>query len=109
MRPLGLVTLIAAIIPAGVPAQSRQSLPAPMARNSFEGRTLDFDFAGMLVGTAEYDEGPTGVTVFYFPNRVKAAVDVRGGAPGTVNTHALRLGYHKRPRDSRGRVSGFAE
>ena len=47
----------------------------------------------MRVGVAEYDEGPTGTTVFYFPKGVKAATDVRGGAPGTLNTDAVRLGY----------------
>lgn len=52
-------------------------------------KVLKFDFPEMLVGTAEYDEGPTGSTVFYFPNNVKAAVDVRGGSVGTVNAAAL--------------------
>jgi L-aminopeptidase/D-esterase-like protein len=47
----------------------------------------------MRIGVAEYEEGPTGTTVFYFPKGVKAAVDARGGAPGTVNTDAVRLGY----------------
>jgi len=42
---------------------------------------------------AEYDEGPTGATVFHFPKPVMAAVDVRGGAPATINTDALRLSY----------------
>ena len=50
----------------------------------------------MLIGVAEYEEGPTGTTVFYFPQGVKAAVDARGGAPGTVNTDAARLGYEDR-------------
>jgi len=50
----------------------------------------------MRIGVAEYDEGPTGTTVFYFPNGVKAAADVRGGAPGTLNTDAVRLGYEYR-------------
>jgi L-aminopeptidase/D-esterase-like protein len=54
-----------------------------------EGRQLTFDFPEMLVGIAEYEEGPTGTTVFYFPDGVKAAVDVRGGGPGTVNAAAL--------------------
>jgi len=31
--------------------------------------------------------------VFYFPDGVKAAVDVRGGAPGTVNATALMNSY----------------
>ena len=31
--------------------------------------------------------------MLYFPTPVVAAVDVRGGAPGTVNTDVLRLAY----------------
>jgi L-aminopeptidase/D-esterase-like protein len=31
--------------------------------------------------------------VLVFAKPVLAAVDVRGGAPGTINTDALRLGY----------------
>ena len=85
--------LLLAAVSSSAMAQTRQTLPAPVPRTTFDGRTLDFDFPGMRIGTAEYDEGPTGVTVFYFPNRVQAVVDVRGGAPGTVNTDALRLGY----------------
>ena len=87
---------LAAALPASAFAQTRQTLHAPVPRTTFEGLSLEFEFPGMLIGTAEYDEGPTGVTVFYFPNRVKGAVDVRGGAPGTVNTDALRLGYDDR-------------
>ncbi len=44
-----------------------------------------------MVGVAEYEEGPTGATVLYFPHPVLAAIDVRGGAPGAVNSEALRL------------------
>jgi len=54
---------------------------------------LTFDFPGVKVGVAEYEEGPTGTTVLYFATPVVAAVDVRGGAPGTVNTDILRLAY----------------
>jgi L-aminopeptidase/D-esterase-like protein len=61
---------------------------------------LRFDFPELRVGVAEYDAGPTGATVFYFPGKVKAAVDVRGGAPGTINTDALRLGYESRMMDA---------
>ena len=56
---------------------------------------LEFDFPGMRIGVAEYDDGPTGTTVFYFPDGVIAAADVRGGSPGTVNAHAVRLGYEE--------------
>src|SRR5215216_1353053 len=87
------VICICGLSPLMAVAQARQTLPSPVPRTTFEGKTLEFDFPGMLIGTAEYDEGPTGVTAFIFPNRVKGAVDVRGGAPGTVNTDALRLGY----------------
>ena len=52
-----------------------------------------FDWPAVEIGIGSYEEGPTGLTIFRFPNRASAAVDVRGGAPGTVNTDALRLGY----------------
>lgn len=54
-----------------------------------------FDFPGIRVGVAEYQEGPTGVTVFHFPERAYAVVDVRGGAPGTSLTDTLRLSFGK--------------
>ena len=55
--------------------------------------TLHFDFPAVQVGVAENEGGPTGATVFYFPKPVMAVVDVRGGAPGTINTDALKLSY----------------
>jgi L-aminopeptidase/D-esterase-like protein len=58
-----------------------------------EHRGLKFDFPAMKVGVAEYEKGPTGTTVFYFPDGVKAAVDVRGGSPGTVNATYLMKSY----------------
>jgi len=63
---------------------------------SKQGPSLRFDFPEMRVGIAEYDEGPTGTTVFYFPNGVKGAVDVRGGAPGTVNATILMNSYERK-------------
>lgn len=56
-------------------------------------RWLTLDFPAIRIGVAEYDDGPTGATVFHFPKGAKAAVDVRGGAPGTINTDSLRLSY----------------
>jgi 6-aminohexanoate-oligomer endohydrolase len=56
---------------------------------------LEFDFPGLRIGTAEYAEGPTGVTVFHFPDRVFGAVDTRGGAPGSSLTEALQTGFGK--------------
>ena len=49
----------------------------------FDGPSLQFDFPALQIGVAEYAEGPTGCTVFYFPVGAMAAVDIRGGAPGT--------------------------
>lgn len=54
---------------------------------------LRFDWPMLRIGVAEYAEGPTGVTVFRFGRKVLGAVDALGGAPGTVNTDFLRLGY----------------
>ena len=55
------------------------------------GTELTFDWPMISIGTAEYKEGPTGVTVFRFGRKVLAAYDVRG-EPGTANTDWLRLG-----------------
>ena len=73
---------------------NKDSTPVP--QTSFTGPVLEFDFPDLHIGVAEYDEGPTGATVFYFPAGAMAAVDVRGGAAATVNTERLRLG-HERP------------
>ncbi len=53
-------------------------------RVSFAGPSLEFDFPELHIGIAEYDEGPTGCTIFHFPSTVRLAVDVRGGSPGFV-------------------------
>jgi L-aminopeptidase/D-esterase-like protein len=50
------------------------------------------DVAGLLVGNAENRAARTGVTVILPERAAMAAVDVRGGAPGTVNASALALG-----------------
>ncbi|MGH2492883.1 MAG: P1 family peptidase [Candidatus Limnocylindria bacterium] len=54
----------------------------PVARIPQGGRVLDFDFPGLEIGVAEYDEGPTGCTVFNFPKVASMQIDVRGGSPG---------------------------
>jgi len=51
-------------------------------RTEFRGSTLELDFAGLEIGVAEYDEGPTGCTVFHFPDGAASSIDVRGGSPG---------------------------
>ena len=55
------------------------------------GQELHFNWPMLKIGTAEYTEGPTGVTVFKFGRKVLAAYDVRG-EPGTANTEYMRLG-----------------
>jgi L-aminopeptidase/D-esterase-like protein len=82
-RPLLTLVCVANAYPGAITAQTA----APPV--------LEFDFPGMHIGLAEYDDGPTGTTVFYFPNGVIAAADVRGGAPGTLNAHYARLGYEQ--------------
>jgi L-aminopeptidase/D-esterase-like protein len=63
------------------------------------GRELKFDWPTIRIGTAEYKEGPTGVTVFHFGRKVLATVDVRG-EPGTANTEWLRLGRDRATVDA---------
>jgi L-aminopeptidase/D-esterase-like protein len=88
------------------PTLSQEAVPAPIATVAPDsqaklkplvnagGKPLTFDWPLLKIGTGEYAEGPTGVTVFRFGRKVLAAVDVRGGGPGTVNTDYLRLGYN---------------
>lgn len=77
-------------------AQSTPGQTVPVAKTDKTGPSLKFDFPGMLVGVAEYDEGPTGTTVFYFPNGAKGAVDIRGGSPGELNAEILQNAYEAR-------------
>ena len=61
---------------------------------AFASPHLDFDFPGLKIGCAEYEEGPTGCTVFAFADGVETAVDIRGGMVGQVESeyhfhHAL--------------------
>ncbi|WP_017601865.1 P1 family peptidase [Nocardiopsis lucentensis] len=49
--------------------------------------TVDFDFPGVEVGTAEYAEGPTGATVVSVPAGARTSVDARGGAIGIVGRY----------------------
>jgi L-aminopeptidase/D-esterase-like protein len=54
------------------------------------GKVLEFDFPGLLIGSAHYPGGPTGCTVFRFPERALVVADVRGGVPGTLFTDRVR-------------------
>lgn len=74
---LSLVTLQLSI---GVSLQAQDWKPVTEFEDA---RKLDIDFRSMRIGTAVYEEGPTGCTVFYFPKGAQAAVDQRGGFSGT--------------------------
>jgi L-aminopeptidase/D-esterase-like protein len=50
-------------------------------------RWLDVDFPGLEIGVAEYAEGPTGCTVFHFPEVASLHIDVRGGSVGINGEH----------------------
>ncbi|MGE3873261.1 MAG: P1 family peptidase [Parvibaculaceae bacterium] len=88
------------------------AMPQPLPDTGLKGEALKLDFPGLRIGVAEYAEGPTGTTVFHFPGRVKAAVDVRGGFPGTFNVDILRFGYDTKIMDafviSGGSIYGLA-
>lgn len=58
-----------------------------------DGDALKFDWPVLSIGTGQYEDGPTGVTVIRFGRKVHGAVDARGGGPGTVNAPYLDLGY----------------
>ena len=53
-------------------------------RTEFDSPFLGVDIPGLQIGLAEYEEGPTGCTVFVFPKGVVTAVDIRGGMVGQV-------------------------
>lgn len=56
---------------------------------------IEYDFPGVLVGTAEYAEGPTGATVLSIPSGARTFTDRRGGAVGASGlydfNHAICL------------------
>jgi L-aminopeptidase/D-esterase-like protein len=84
------------VAPSLQPVAGAQPLPDQSQlkpNTAITGPTLKFDWPALYIGAGTYEEGPTGVTVFAFPQGANAVVDVRGGAPGTVNTDLLRLGY----------------
>jgi L-aminopeptidase/D-esterase-like protein len=85
---------------AGLGAQRNAAAAAPRSNDgaslipvtNFNGPALAFDFPALHVGVAEYAEGPTGCTVLHFPKGAAAAIDIRGGAPGTIWTDQLHEG-----------------
>ena len=50
--------------------------------------TLRFDFPGLKIGVATYEDGPTGCTTFHFNKKSKFVTDFRGGSgPFLINSH----------------------
>ena len=45
----------------------------------------------MRIGIAEYAEGPTGCSVFHFPEGADCEIDVRGGSPGLFGGNFPRI------------------
>lgn len=88
-----LFSVLGAMLAASTASAGQNRLVVNTAIN---GPVLTFDWPAVQIGIGSYEEGPTGLTIFRFPNRVSAAVDVRGGGPGTINTDILRLGYDNR-------------
>jgi len=96
MKSFSKLALFASLVVFHIPvalAQGHDPNVGLVPVTEFDGPVLEFDFPDLLIGVAEYAEGPTGTTVFYFPEGAMGAVDVRGGSPGTLDTDALRLGY----------------
>jgi L-aminopeptidase/D-esterase-like protein len=89
-----LVFLAVFVVVGNSQVSAVQTVPIPKTDKT--GPSLKFDFTDMLVGVAEYDEGPTGTTVFYFPKGAKGAVDMRGGSPGELNAEILQNAYESR-------------
>ncbi len=57
-------------------------------RTDFSGSlALAFDFPGVSIGVAEYEEGPTGCTVVAFDRPRRTSIDVQGGWPATIGGH----------------------
>ncbi|WP_432536729.1 P1 family peptidase [Kineococcus arenarius] len=65
------------------PGPTNRSAPLVPSHGLGSGR-VGFDLPGLLVGTAEYADGPTGATVLHFPRGARTAVDERGGAVGLI-------------------------
>jgi 6-aminohexanoate-oligomer endohydrolase len=95
LRKVGVAALAIAL-PAVAEAQQTNLVP----NTSIHGPKLEFDWPALEVAVASYEEGPTGLTIFHFPSRALATVDVRGAAAGTVNTDLLRMGWELQNLDA---------
>jgi L-aminopeptidase/D-esterase-like protein len=53
---------------------------------------IEFDWPALHIGAAWYKEGPTGCTVFYFPDRARTVADIRGGMHASLYVDYLENG-----------------
>ena len=90
---LGLVAAMTAAAPLFAQSAAQDALTPTLNDGYDTPDALRFDWPTLRIGTGQYEAGPTGLTVIRFDRRVFAAVDVRGGGPGTVNTEYLNIGY----------------
>jgi L-aminopeptidase/D-esterase-like protein len=86
-------TITTAVLTMALAVQDAAKPKPLVAKIPAGGPQLEFDWPALEVGVAEYDAGPTGVTLFRFPKKAHVAVDGRGGAPCTILTEALQYGY----------------
>lgn len=95
------MTLTAVIFAAlmAVPT-ARAAQDGFVADTEIHGPVLTFDWPDIEIGVGAYEEGPTGLTIIRFMHRAAVVVNSRGGAPGTVNTDSLRLGYDAPRKDA---------
>lgn len=87
-------TLLAGLIAFAAPVPSAAAIGEQddlVPFTQIRGDALRFNWPAVEIGIGSYEEGPTGLTILHFPEGASAAVDVRGGSPGTINTDALRL------------------
>jgi len=94
-RLFGAAAATAGVVLGGSVAAVNADQNALVPDTSINGPAVTFDWPAIEVGVGSYEKGPTGLTVIRFPKRASLVVDSRGGAPGTVNTDALRLGYSR--------------
>ncbi len=92
---LGRAVAASGIALTGATATAGAEQGSLIPNTAIAGPALSFDWPAVEVGIGSYEEGPTGLTVIRFPKRATLVVDSRGGAPGTVNTDALRLGWSR--------------
>ena len=94
-QSMGWAVVTAGEILIGLIATAEADQSGLVANTNVDGPVLSFDWPAIEVGIGSYEEGPTGLTIIRFPKRATVVVDSRGGAPGTVNTDSLRLGYSR--------------